>query len=71
MKEQLSAYMDGEFDHDNAEHLVATAKSNGEMRQAWQTYHLIGDVMRGEPAMTTEFSDRILAAIDQQSVKPP
>lgn len=66
MKEQLSAYIDGEFDLDQADHLVANAKSDGEMRQAWQTYHLIGDVMRGEDVAKQSSVDAILAAIDEE-----
>ncbi len=44
-KEKLSALMDGEL-VDNA--LIQELEQDSASQQAWQNYHLIGDVMRGE-----------------------
>lgn len=44
-KEKLSALMDGEL-VDKA--LIQELEQDQESRDAWQNYHLIGDVMRGE-----------------------
>jgi len=48
MKEQLSALMDGELDLDDNPHLYTALSKNDEAEKCWSTYHLIGDVMRGE-----------------------
>lgn len=46
MKEQISALMDGELFDDEAEALLDTMKRNPETDEDWQTYHLIGDILR-------------------------
>jgi sigma-E factor negative regulatory protein RseA len=66
MKEQLSALIDGEFDVDNAEHLLIVAKSDGELRQAWTSYHLIGDVMRGEDMHYSQMTSRVMEMLDDE-----
>lgn len=44
--EQLSAFMDGELDAVVSKPVVDKIMGDGELRQCWQRYHLIGDVMR-------------------------
>ena len=66
MKDQLSALIDGEFDIDDSEHLITSAKAGGEMKHCWAHYHLIGDVMRGDIAMSRDFSGRVMAALDAE-----
>jgi sigma-E factor negative regulatory protein RseA len=66
MKDQLSALIDGEFDIDDSEHLIASAKAGGEMKHCWAHYHLIGDAMRGDSAMSHDFSNRVMAALDAE-----
>lgn len=48
MKEQLSALMDGELDLDENPHLYTALCKSPEAEKYWSTYHMIGDVMRGE-----------------------
>lgn len=66
MKEQLSALIDGEFDTHNADHLLIVAKSDGELRRAWNEYHMIGDVMRGDALLHRNVASRILHALDAE-----
>lgn len=66
MKEQLSALIDGEFDTQNADHLLIVAKSDGELRRAWNEYHMIGDVMRGDAVYYRNAASRILDALDAE-----
>lgn len=66
MKEQLSALIDGEYDTNNADHLLIVAKSDGELRRAWNAYHMIGDVMRGEHAFHTNITNRIMDVIENE-----
>lgn len=66
MKDQLSALIDGEFDIDDSEHLITSAKAGGEMKHCWAHYHLIGDAMRGDFSMSNDFSGRVMAALDAE-----
>jgi sigma-E factor negative regulatory protein RseA len=66
MKEQLSALIDGEFDIDNAEHLLLVARSDGELKQSWVSYHLIGDVMRGDHLHFDQMTNRIMDRLDDE-----
>ena len=66
MKNQLSALMDGEFDIESSEHLITSAKSGGELKSCWANYHLIGDVMRGDAAMSQNFSNRVTNALEAE-----
>lgn len=66
MKDQLSALIDGEFDIENSEHLITSAKSGGELKSCWAHYHLIGDSMRGETHMSHDFSHRVMSALENE-----
>jgi len=66
MKEQLSALIDGEFDTSNADHLLIVAKSDGELRRAWNAYHMIGDVMRGDSVLHSQVTNRIMEALEHE-----
>lgn len=66
MKDQLSALMDGEFDIEDAEHLITSVKSGGELKTCWAHYHLIGDSMRGDIAMCHDFSQRVMSALENE-----
>ena len=47
MKERLSALMDDQGDHAECEHCLGQVRADVELRETWQVYHLIGDVLRG------------------------
>jgi sigma-E factor negative regulatory protein RseA len=66
MKDQLSALMDGEFDAQSASHIITSAKSDGEIREAWMHYHLIGDAMRGDLSTHHGLGRRVLKALDAE-----
>ena len=46
MKDRISALMDGEVGEREAADTLATLASDTQARDAWRTYHLIGDAMR-------------------------
>jgi sigma-E factor negative regulatory protein RseA len=50
MKERISALLDGELEDAEAYRQIATIRKEAELRDAWDTYHLIGDAMRGHLA---------------------
>jgi sigma-E factor negative regulatory protein RseA len=72
MKDQLSALMDGEYDVQDASHIITATKSGGELKEAWQHYHLIGDAMRGDMSTHHNLSHRVLEALgDEPTVLAP
>jgi sigma-E factor negative regulatory protein RseA len=66
MKNQLSALVDGEFEIEDSEHIMTALKSNGEITEAWKHYHLIGDVLRGDNLLPSNFTDKIMLALDAE-----
>lgn len=46
--EQISALMDNELSGQNAHQALLRLDDNPGARESWATYHLIGDVMRGQ-----------------------
>lgn len=66
MKEQISALMDDDLELENAEHVFKSIKSGGVSAQSWSTYHLIGDVMRGNPQLSHDFTSKVMKEISSQ-----
>ncbi len=48
MNEKMSCLMDGELDRDEAHVAIRQLGADASMREQWETYHLIGDALRGE-----------------------
>jgi sigma-E factor negative regulatory protein RseA len=59
MKDRISALMDGELDDKSAAELIGNLARDGEGGEAWRTYHLIGDAMRGNAPLTEDFAARV------------
>jgi sigma-E factor negative regulatory protein RseA len=72
MKNKISALMDGELaldEHDagHMEHLFTSIKAGRESAESWATYHLIGDVMRGNPAFSPGFQQRLMQKLEKEA----
>jgi sigma-E factor negative regulatory protein RseA len=69
-KELLSALKDGET-IDKV--LLAELEQDPEGQKAWQNYHLIGDVMRGETPETPQWdiADRVAMALEDEPAHKP
>jgi sigma-E factor negative regulatory protein RseA len=63
MKEKLSAIIDGELEGDVHAHLKQL-RSDPELRAAWDTYHLIGDALRGDGC--PEIAPRVIARLREE-----
>ena len=66
MKEQISALMDDDLALEDAEYLMTALKANGEAAKSWATYHLIGDVIRGNKILRHDMTASILQEIAKQ-----
>lgn len=51
MNERISELLDGELDDAAAQRQIAALKEDDGLRRTWDTYHLIGDAIRGHIAM--------------------
>jgi len=63
MNERISALMDGERDDSDLAQDLAHLKNNPDLRRTWDTYHLIGDVLRDHvvPGFVARVSERLTA----------
>ena len=66
MKEQLSALMDSELSDAEAQRLIKSMKANPALQQSWDSYHLISDVLRKSPVMSSDFSAKLSQRLAQE-----
>ncbi len=66
MSEQISALMDDEIAVEDAAHLIASMQSSRLAAESWSCYHLIGDAMRGDPALSKNFKQDLMRKLDQE-----
>ena len=63
MNERISALMDGELDDTEMIRDLGRLRANPDLRRSWDTYHLIGDILRdhGTPGLAARVSRRLAA----------
>ncbi len=66
MSEQISALMDDEIAVEDAEHLLTSINVSKSAAQAWNHYHLIGDVMRNDVGLSLDFKQKLMHKLDQE-----
>lgn len=66
MKDQISALMDDDLALEDAEYLMTAIKANGEAAKSWATYHLIGDVIRGDKVLSHDMTASIMKEIAKE-----
>ena len=64
MKEKLSALIDGELRGEDLHAHLGRIKTDAELRRVWDTYHIIGDALRGH--LNPDFSARVTARLIQE-----
>jgi len=70
--ERISALMDGELDGDETARLIPGVKERGELREAWDTYHLIGEALRGQASGVPGIARTVAARLaDEPTVLAP
>lgn len=62
MKQHISSLMDGELDTHSSEQAIRDCGTE-EGRQAWETYHLIGEAMRRDGTRSFDIADRVMKAL--------
>jgi sigma-E factor negative regulatory protein RseA len=64
--DSISALMDGELDDHQAARAYAQVKDDQALREQWHEFHLIGDALRGEPALSPRFNETLSARLAQE-----
>lgn len=64
MKERVSALLDGALDDDASSRVFESIKRDAGLRQDWERYCLIGDVLRDESSLSAGFTDKVMASLD-------
>jgi sigma-E factor negative regulatory protein RseA len=73
IREQVSAFLDGELPDSETELLLKRLTRDGELRESFGRYALIGEALRGESAaiLTKSFALRVNHAIDGEPAASP
>jgi sigma-E factor negative regulatory protein RseA len=72
MRTRISALMDGELERPDAAAAIEALRDEGEARDAWRAYHLIGDAMRDPHLVSEGFAARVAARLaDEPTVLAP
>ena len=64
--DKVSSLMDGELDGSEAQAAYARVREQSELRDAWSTFHLIGDSMRGEYALSEDFQQKLRSRLAEE-----
>ncbi len=64
--DRISAFMDGETRRHETRQAILNLKQDQEYCETWDTFHLIGDVMRGDPLLREDFTVRLRSRLQQE-----
>lgn len=64
--DRISIFMDGEASRLESQQTILRLKQSDDCCETWKTFHLIGDVMRGDPVLPDDFTKRLHARMEQE-----
>lgn len=64
--DKISALMDGEMDDRQAHAQFVRLTQDGGLADGWNTYHIIGDSLRGDPALSAQFNRRMIERLSAE-----
>ena len=64
--ERISVFMDGESRQTETHQAMLHLKQSDECCESWATFHLIGDMMRGDPVLRGDFMTRFSALMKDE-----
>lgn len=67
MKERVSALLDGALDDDASSRVFESIKRDAGLRQDWERYCLIGDVLRDESPLSADFAGKVMASLEGEA----
>ena len=62
--EQISAMMDGELDEVQVARQLARLRTEPGLREGWDTFHVIGDALRGERQLSSVLARQVLEKLE-------
>jgi len=68
MKPDISALLDDELDQGEANRMIDALRRNGDLLDAWNTYHLIGDSLRGTQACSKDFTEKVMGRLAEEPI---
>ncbi len=72
MKENVSALLDGALDEMASSRMLESLKRDGGLRRDWEKYCLIGDVLRDEEVLSSDFTMKVMQSLaDEPTVLAP
>ncbi|MBS0356771.1 MAG: sigma-E factor negative regulatory protein [Proteobacteria bacterium] len=66
MKEKVSALLDGALDEHATTRMFDSLKRDGALRQEWENYCLIGDLLRDEQVLSSDFTRNVMLCLDDE-----
>lgn len=66
--DKISALMDGELDELQARQELARLRQQRELRESWDTFHLIGDALRGDALLSANLKRRVSERLAQEPI---
>lgn len=64
--DRISALMDGELDSPEAEREIGRLKTDVELRERWESFHVVGDALRGDALLSAGFSNALSKRLAQE-----
>ncbi len=64
--DRISVFMDGEASRQESHQTFLRLKQSDECCDKWKTFHLIGDMMRGDPVLRDDFTLRFHQRMEQE-----
>ena len=68
MKPDISALLDDELGMTEASRAIDVLRRDKDLREAWDTYHLIGDALRRSPDYFPGFAQEVMAKLEEEPV---
>ncbi len=64
--DKISAFMDGEAAPAETQQALQRLHNDEECRRLWNCFHLVGDVMRGDPVLREDFVERLRQRMSEE-----
>ena len=68
LENEVSALMDGELESENISRVVEMLNRNSELKQHWETYHLISDALRQSPRLSMNLSEVVTTKLKDEPI---
>lgn len=64
--DKISAFMDGESAPVETQQAIKRLHNDRECEKLWDCFHMVGDVMRGDPVLRADFVERLRQRMDAE-----